>query len=267
MNKPQRVRGRSSGGKLGSLGCPGTGLREVRQEFWQAITRGAMSEAASSEVGVAPAVGVRWFRVAGGMPPTHLAPSAPPPTGRYLSFAEREQLALLRAQGHGVRECARQIGRSASTVSREMHRNAATRRGRLDYRATTAQWHADRAARRPKVAKLAVHALLRQYVQNRFAGVLATPNGAPVPGPAVPWKGRRHGRRQHRRWGRAWSPEQIARRLPVDFPDDPTMRVSHEAIYQAFYVQGRGALRRELSACLRTGRALRMPTARTQRRG
>ncbi len=201
------------------------------------------------------------------MPPTHLAPAAPPLSGRYLSFLEREQLALVRAQGCGVRECARRLGRAPSTISRELRRNAATRSGALDYRATTAQWHADRAARRPKPAKLATHARLRQYVQDRLAGVIATPGGAPVLGPTVPWTGRRHGRRQHRRWGRAWSPEQIARRLPLDFPDDPTMRISHEAIYQALYIQGRGALRRELSACLRTGRALRVPRARTRTRG
>jgi hypothetical protein len=134
------------------------------------------------------------------MPPTHLAPSAPALSGRYLSFAEREQLALLRAQGHGVRECARQLERAPSTISRELRRNAATRGGQLGYRATTAQWHADRAARRPKPAKLATHARLRQSVQDRLAGVIATPTGAPVRGPTVPWKGRRHGRRQHRRW-------------------------------------------------------------------
>jgi IS30 family transposase len=88
-----------------------------------------------------------------------------------------------------------------------------------------------------------------------------------VHGPVVPWKGRRHGRRQDRRWATAWSPEQIARRLRLDFPDDETMRISHEAIYQALYVQGRGALRRELTACLRTGRALRVPRARSRGRG
>ncbi len=161
------------------------------------------------------------------MPPTHLAPSAPPLSGRYLSFAEREQLALLRAQGFGVRECARQLGRAASTVSRELRRNAGTRGGTLTYRATTAPWHADRAARRPKpakpakpakLAKLATHAQLRQYVQDRLAGVIAAPDGALVRGPTVPWKGRRHGRRQHRRWGRAWSPAQIAHRRPAASP-------------------------------------------------
>jgi len=174
---------------------------------------------------------------------------------------------LLRAQGHGVRECARRLERDPSTISRELRRNAATRSGALDYRATAAQWHADRAARRPKPAKLATHARLRQYVQDRLAGVISTPRGTPVRGPTVPWKGRGLGRRQHRRWSRAWSPEQIARRLVLDFPDDPTMRISHEAVYQALYIQGRGALRRELTACLRTGRALRVPRARTRRRG
>jgi len=104
-------------------------------------------------------------------------------------------------------------------------------------------------------------------VQDRLAGTVTAPDGRPVAGPTVRWKGRRHGRRQDRRWARAWSPEQIAKRLPIDFPDDETMRVSHEAIYQALYIQGRGALRRELSACLRTGRALRVPRARTRGRG
>src|SRR5215208_4756667 len=134
-------------------------------------------------------------------------------------------------------------------------------------RSTTAQWHAERAARRPKPAKLAVDAALRRYVQDRLAGVVVAPGGAAVPGPVVPWKGRRHGRRQDRRWARAWSPEQIARRLRLDFPDDGTMRISHEAIYRALYVRGRGALRRELTACLRTGRALRVPRARSRGRG
>ena len=88
-----------------------------------------------------------------------------------------------------------------------------------------------------------------------------------IRGPAVLWVGRRHGRRKDRRWASAWSPEQISSRLRVDYPSDESMRVSHEAIYRALYVQGRGALRRDLSACLRTGRALRVPRARTQARG
>jgi hypothetical protein len=101
-------------------------------------------------------------------------------------------------------------------------------------------------------------------VQDRLAGAIARPDGAPAAGPEVRWIGRRHGRRKDRRWARSWSPEQIANRLPLDFPDDPSMRISHEAIYQSLNVQGRGALRRELTACLRTGRALRVPRARTR---
>jgi len=196
-----------------------------------------------------------------------LRPSAKPLSGRYLSFAEREEIALLRVQGHSMQDIARRLGRAASTISRELRRNAATRSGGLEYRATTAQWHAERAARRPKQAKLARNAALRAYVEERLAGVVIAPSGALVSGPAVPWKGRRHGRRQDRRWARAWSPEQIARRLPIDFPDDKAMRISHEAIYQALFIQGRGELRRELTACLRSGRALRVPRARTRRRG
>jgi IS30 family transposase len=199
------------------------------------------------------------------MPPSHLAPSAPPLSGRYLSFAEREQIALLRANSYGVRQIARRLARAPSTISRELRRNAATRSGGFDYRATTAQWHADRAARRPKVAKLASNVALRRYVQERLAGMVVAPSGAAIRGPVIRWNGRRHGPRQHRRWARAWSPAQIANRLPVDFPDDSSMRISHEAIYQSLYVQGRGALRRELTACLRTGRALRVPRARTGR--
>ncbi|MEV7908066.1 IS30 family transposase, partial [Streptomyces anulatus] len=193
--------------------------------------------------------------------------SLDPPSGRYLSFDEREEIAILRAQKCGVRDIARHLGRAPSTISRELRRNAATRGGRLDYRASVAQWHADRQAQRPKPCKLVVNDALRQYVQDRLAGQVTAPDGGAVPGPGTRWIGRRHGRRQDRRWATSWSPEQIANRLKVDFPEDETMRISHEAIYQALYIQGRGALRRELTACLRTGRALRVPRARTRRRG
>ncbi|WSA17047.1 IS30 family transposase [Streptosporangium subroseum] len=195
------------------------------------------------------------------MPPISLDP----PSGRYLSFPEREEIAMLRAKECGVREIARRLGRAPSTISRELRRNAATRGGRLDYRASVAQWHAERQARRPKVCKLATNNELRQYVQDRLAGRISAPDGSEIEGPNVRWIGRRHGRRQDRRWATSWSPEQIAGRLPIDFPEDETMRISHEAIYQALYIQGRGALRRELTACLRTGRALRVP--RTRGRG
>ena len=201
------------------------------------------------------------------MPSSTFAPSSKSLSGRYLAFAEREEIALALAQDFGVREIARRLGRAASTVSRELRRNAATRSGGLEYRASTAQWHAERSARRPKRAKLAINAALRAYVQDRLAGQVVAQDGAAVRGPIVPWKGRRHGPRQKRRWGMAWSPEQIAQRLRHDFPGDETMQISHEAIYQALYVQGRGGLRRELTACLRTGRALRVPRARARGRG
>jgi IS30 family transposase len=267
MGTRRRRSDRSGRGVSRSPGRPGVARREDRRRFWTAIAAGRSSEDAAVEVGVSPAVGVRWFREAGGMPPSTLARSSRPPSGRYLSFAEREEVALWRAQGHGVREVARRLGRAASTVSRELRRNAATRGGGLEYRATTAQWHAERAARRPKPAKLATNPALRAYVRDRLAGAVVAPGGAAVAGPAVTWKGRRHGRRQHRRWASAWSPRQISRRLRLDFPGDEAMRISHEAIYQSLYVQGRGALRRELTACLRTGRALRVPRARSRGRG
>src|SRR5689334_264697 len=266
MTVRKRRSDRSGRGALPSPGRPSVARREDHRQFWAAIAAGRSSEDAAVEAGVSPAVGARWFRRAGGMPPSHLAPAAKPLSERYLSFAEREEIAIWRAQRHGVREIARRLERAPSTISRELRRNAATRSGGLAYRATTAQWHADRSARRPKAAKLAINEPLRRYVQGRLAGLIIAPNGAAVHGPVVPWKGRRHGRRQPRRWATAWSPEQITRRLRFDFPDDGTMRISHEAIDQALYVQGRGALRRELTACLRTGRALRVPRARTRGR-
>jgi IS30 family transposase len=197
------------------------------------------------------------------MPPFTFVPLS----GRYLSFVEREEIAVLNAQHIGVREIARRLGRSPSTISRELRRNAATRGGNLKYRATNAQWHSDRRASRPKVSKLAKNDELRRYVQDRLGGVIEAPDGTVVPGPDVPWIGRRHGQRADRRWAKSWSPEQISNRIRIDFPDDESMRISHEAIYQALYIQGRGALKRELVACLRTGRALRVPRARTTQRG
>ena len=246
-----------------SPGRPPAGRREHRQRFWEGVARGLSSEDAGIAAGVSPAVGTRWFRESGGMASFTFGPLS----GRYLSFVEREEIALLQARGCGLREIARRLSRSPSTISRELRRNAATRGGNLEYRATTAQWHADQRARRPKVGKLAANDELRQYVQDRLGGAIAGPGGTAVSGPKVRWIGRRHGRRQDRRWAASWSPEQIANRLRVDFPDDEAMRISHEAIYQALYVQGRGALRRELTACLRTGRALRIPRARTRERG
>ena len=238
--------------------------REVEREFWRRIGEGLTSEDAAAAVGVSGPVGTRWFRHGGGMSPISLAE----PSARYLSFAEREELAILTAQGLGVREIARRVGRDPSTISRELRRNAATRAGELGYRASVAQWKAEQAAQRPKTAKLAGNERLRDYVQDRLSGSVRHPDGTEVVGPDVPaWQGRNKPRRQDRRWATAWSPEQISHRLRVEFPHDESMRISHEAIYQALYVQGRGALRRELTACLRTGRALRVPRARTRARG
>jgi IS30 family transposase len=166
-----------------------------------------------------------------------------------------------------VREIARQMGRSPSTISRELRRNAATRGARLDYRASIAQWKAELAARRPKTPKLVADERLRDYVQARLSGDVQLPDGTTLSGSRLPeWKGRDKPHREDRRWARAWSPEQIANRLPVDFRDDDSMRISHEATYQALYIQGRGALDRELVTCLRTGRALRAPRKRSRRR-
>jgi hypothetical protein len=259
--------GQLPAGRVRGRGPLAKARRENFRRFWVAIASGRWSEDAARDAGMSPGVGVRWFREAGGMPPTHFTQSAKPPSGRYLSFAEREEIAILRAQGHGVRAIAGRLGRPASTICRELRRNASRGHGVPEYRATTAQWRADQSARRPKPAKLVLNPILRDYVQDRLAGMIATPDGTPIAGPNVVWKGRRAVHRQSRRWAMAWSPEQISRRLRLDFPEDETMRISHEAVYQALYVQGRGALRRELTACLRTGRALRMPRARTRKQG
>ena len=234
--------------------------RHVEREFWRLIALGVSSEAAGVAVGVSAPVGSRWFRHGGGMPPLSLAE----PTGRYLSFSEREELALLMAQGLGVRAMARELKRDPGTISRELRRNCATRSGKIEYRASVAQWKAQTAARRPKPAKLVTNPRLREYVQQRLSGELQRPDGTVAAGPQTRWKGRNKPRREDRCWARAWSPEQIAHRLVVDFPDDEDMRISHEAIYQALYIQGRGALKRELVACLRTGRALRVPRERSR---
>ncbi|WP_102935321.1 IS30 family transposase [Streptomyces malaysiensis] len=236
--------------------------RVVQRQFWRLIATGVTTVKASLAVGVSWPVGSRWFRHAGGMPPISLAE----PTGRYLSFEEREDIAILRAKGTGVRQIARALGRDAGTISRELRRNAATRGGKQEYRASVAQWKAQQAAKRPKVAKLVTNDRLREYVQERLDGTVRLADGTAVAGPdAAEWKGRKmKPHRADRRWVTAWSPQQISHRVRLDFPDDESMRISHEAIYQALFIQGHGALKRELVACLRTGRALREPRARTR---
>jgi len=211
---------------------------------------------------VSSPVAFRWFRHAGGVNPC-LSPEV---SGRYLSFVEREDIAILRAQDVGVREIARRLRRNPSTISRELRRNASTRTWRLEYKTSIAQWHAERRARRPKVAKLVANERLREYVQDRLSGVVRGAGGRTAGPQGQKWNGKNKPHRGDRRWVQGWSPEQIASRLRVEFPDDESMQISHEAIYQALYVQGRGALKRELVACLRTGRALRVPRARTRQK-
>jgi IS30 family transposase len=202
--------------------------RSVERAFWVQIRAGSLVAEAAVAAGGSVSWARRLFHEAGGVNPTRVAE----PTGRYLSMAEREEIAALTQTGMGVREIAGQLGRSASTISRELDRGATTR----GYRASVGQQRADRSRRAPRAAKLATNLALRREVQARLE--------------------------------RRDSPEQIAGRLRIDFPEDPEMRVCAETIYQSLYVQARGGLKRELTACLRTGRAIRKPHRReTERRG
>src|SRR5699024_7737588 len=187
---------------------------------------------AAAQVGVSSPVGVRLFRHAGGMTPIRLDE----PAGRYLSFAEREEIAILTSQEVGVREIARRLGRDPGAISRELRRNAATRGGRLIYREGVAQRNAQQAAKRRKVGKIVTSRRLRDYVQERLAGQLRHEDGTLLTGPTTPaWKGLNKPHRGDRKWSIAWSLEQISHRLRLEFPDDESMRISHEAIYQALY--------------------------------
>ena len=193
--------------------------RPVRVSFWEGIRAGLATEEAGRAAGVSPETARQWMIQAGGV----ISNAPGPESGRYLSMAEREEIAVGMAAGLRPVEIAVRLGRPRCTVCRELGRNS----GPAGYRATVAQQRADERRRRPKSAKIAASPRLRREVQARL--------------------------------GKKWSPRQIAATLRADFPDDSGMHVSHETIYQALYVQGRGALRRELAACLRTGRALRRP--------
>ncbi|GAA2969058.1 hypothetical protein GCM10010446_63470 [Streptomyces enissocaesilis] len=129
-----------------------------------------------------------------------------------------------------MRAIAKYLGRWPSTISRELRRNASTRTYRLGYRASLAQWHAERRAQRPKTAKLVINQRLHDYIQGRLAEIVVhAAHGQVVEGPQVrPWQGRNKLRRQDRRWASAWSPEQISQRLKVDFPEDESVRISPE---------------------------------------
>jgi IS30 family transposase len=224
--------------------------RELRRGFWLLIQAGVLREEAAVSIGADPATGGRWFSQAGGVIPAHVLK---PPGGRYLSLAEREEIFAGVERGDSIRLIAKQLGRAPSTVLRELRRNMWHQlyRGRFRlkknasgkrrirpwvYRPSLAQLRADATACRPKPAKLATNLPLRELVEAKLKKRL--------------------------------SPKQIAIQLRRQFPNDREMWVSHEAIYQSIYVQGRGALRRELAVSLRTGRALRHPHRKAdERRG
>jgi hypothetical protein len=136
---PRKRRSQQSGrAPLSSSGRPPAAKRSELQRFWLGIAQGMTSEDAALAAGLSQPVGTRLFREAGGMPPATFRPSAKLPSGRYLSFSEREEIALFRVQGLSGREIGRRLGRPACTISRELRRNAATRSGGLEYRASTA---------------------------------------------------------------------------------------------------------------------------------
>lgn len=223
--------------------------REQRRRFWSLIRSGRLRGEAAIGSGLSETSGKRLFNQAGGVFPAHVLA---PPGGRYLSFAEREEIFAGVTREDSIRAIAKHIGRSPSTVLRELRRNTKPhdqayrtrsllkgKRGRPrsrpnPYRPSLAQMRADAAAARPKIAKLASNRRLREVVQDKLT--------------------------------RKLSPEQISAQLRREFPDDVGMRASPETIYQSIYVQGRGALRRELAVCLRTGRALRKPRRNGQER-
>jgi IS30 family transposase len=202
-------------------------VTDVVQTFWAAMQRGEFITDAAAEVGTYRQKERRWLRESGGVRPRRGRDLL----GRCLTFAEREEIAIAHARGQGVRQIAHSLGRSPSTISRELQRNVEGTKG---YRATTAHALAYERASRPKAAKLATNLVLRAKVEKDLE--------------------------------KKYSPEQITGRLGVQFPDDPEMQVSPETIYQSLYVQSHGALRRDLARCLRTGRALRRPSRKVGQR-
>ena len=155
-------------------GTSAAGRREHGVRFWEAIARGASSEKAAIEAGVLPSIGVRWFRKGGGMPPLTLAPVS----GRYLSFAEREEIAVGLAGGCGVREIARRLGRAPSTISRELQRNAAIGRGRVSIEPRLPRGMPSVALDDPSRRSSRSTPELRAYVQDRLSGAVQRPDGS-----------------------------------------------------------------------------------------
>jgi IS30 family transposase len=200
---------------------------EVYQVFWAGMAAGEFINDAAIAAGSYRKQGTRWLAAVGGVRPRRGRNLK----GRCLTLAQREEIALGRARGDSIRAIAAIIGRSPSTVSRELRRNAD---GLGRYRATSAHALAYHRASRPKPAKLLTNLRLRGMVEADLA--------------------------------KKYSPEQIAGRLQVEFPDQPEMQVSTETIYQSLYVQSRGALKQELTRCLRTGRAVRRPSRKVGQR-
>ena len=202
--------------------------RSLEREFWEQVRVRVSWEEAAAAVGVSARVAWRWVVESGGVKPRLVEPT------RSLSYLERCRIEALHAAGHSRAEIARRLGRHRSTIGRGLDRNGTRRIRRGGYSAVNGQSKADQRARRPKPAKLATHLVLRREVQDRLKA-------------------------KH-------SPEQIARRLREEFPEDPEMWVSHETIYQSLYVQARGGLSRELTRHLRTGRTLRKPRRQADQR-
>ncbi|WP_425860430.1 IS30 family transposase [Arthrobacter sp. TWP1-1] len=200
---------------------------DLLQVFWAGMQAGDFITDAVIPINTSRRTGHTVLAAAGGVRPRRGRNLK----GRCLTFAQREEIAILRAQGQSLRAIGEVIGRSASTVSRELNRN--TKPGTA-YRATSAHMLAYERASRPKPAKLHTNMALRTVVEDDLA--------------------------------KKYSPEQIAGRLRVQFPDQEEMWVSPETIYQSLYVQSRGALNRDLAACLRTGRAVRRPSRKTGQR-
>ena len=228
-------------------------LPSTTRAFWELIGQGVAPLDAGVAVGVSAGTGRRWFADSGGVKPrlTDIGPRRRP----RLSFEEREEISVGVAAQESVRHIARRLGRAPSTISREIKRNSPP--GRNHYRPQYrfgARWRGG-PLRRPRVPRPAP-------LKPAVSAVLAARSW-------VSWQAASGcGGRCKTRLDQQHSPEQIAVRLRLDFPDDPEMWVSHETIYQSIYVQGRGQLRRELHRCLRTGRALRRPQRRVaERRG
>lgn len=216
------------------MGRPRVYSLDDRREFWRLWMAGFNPVQISRLLPVSKSLGYRWVSEAGGMPPPDVKKN--PGSGRYLSLAERIEIGQLQAEGLSIRKIAGRLGRSPSTVSRELHRHRVI--GPNAYRPLIAHHRAENNARRPKPRRLHQPGQLRCLVQAMLR--------------------------------KKMSPEQISGRLEVLFGDDTSMRVSPETVYQAIYVQGRGSLRRELAQCLRTGRAMRKPKQRRdheERRG